>query len=94
MIVFARRISGPDGQFAGVVFATLATGRFDELLSAVELALESGVPSKLHVLNLLGRLVEQLPPAPVTTPQDLVLGVEPQANVIRYDSLREKRHAA
>jgi hypothetical protein len=27
-------------------------------------------------------------------PQDLVLGVEPQANVIRYDSLREKRHAA
>lgn len=66
----------------------------EAVLSAVELALESGVPSKLHVLNLLGRLVEQLPPAPVTTPQDLVLGVEPQANVIRYDSLREKRHAA
>ena len=66
----------------------------EAVLSAVELALESGVPSKLHVLNLLGRLVEPLPPAPVTTPQDLVLGVEPQANVTRYDSLREKRHAA
>jgi len=64
------------------------------VLSAVELALESGIPSKLHVMNLLGRLVELPPPAPVATPQDLVLGIEPQANVIRYDSLREKRHAA
>jgi hypothetical protein len=64
------------------------------VLSAVELALESGVPTKLHVLNLLSRLVELPPPAPITTPQDLVLNVEPQANVIRYDSLREKRHAA
>ena len=64
------------------------------VLSAVELALESGIPSKLHVMNLLGRLVELPPPAPVATPQDLVLGIEPQANVVRYDSLREKRHAA
>jgi len=64
------------------------------VLSAVELALESGIPSKLHVMNLLGRLVELPPPAPVATPQDLVLGIEPQANVIRYDSLRGKRHAA
>ena len=64
------------------------------VLSAVELALESGVPTKLHILNLLSRLVELPPPAPITTPQDLALNVEPQANVIRYDSLREKRHAA
>ena len=64
------------------------------VLSAVELALESGVPTKLHILNLLSRLVELPPPAPITTPQDLTLSVEPQANVIRYDSLREKRHAA
>ena len=64
------------------------------VLSAVELALESGIPSKLHVMNLLGRLVALPPPAPVATPQDLVLGIEPEANVIRYDSLREKRHAA
>jgi hypothetical protein len=41
-------------------------------------------------MNLLGRLVELPPPAPVATPQDLMLGIEPQANVIRYDSLREK----
>ncbi len=64
------------------------------VLSAVELALESGVPSKLHILNLLGRLVEMPAPAPITTPHDLMLSIEPQANVIRYDSLREKRHAA
>ena len=64
------------------------------VLSAVELALESGIPSKLHVMNLLGRLVELPPPAPVATPQDLMLGIEPEANVIRYDSLRGKRHAA
>jgi transposase len=64
------------------------------VLSAVELALESGIPTKLHVLNLLGRLIELPPPAPIATPQDLVLNTEPMANVIRYDSLREKRHAA
>ena len=39
------------------------------VLAAAELALESGAPSKQHVLNLLGRLVEAAPPAPVTTPQ-------------------------
>jgi len=66
----------------------------DAVLSAVELALESGVATKLHVLNVLGRLIEPPPPAPVTTPHDLVLKLEPQANVVRYDSLREKRHAA
>lgn len=64
------------------------------VLAAVELALECGAPSKPHILNLLGRLVESTPPAPITTPQDLALRMEPQANVIRYDSLREVRHAA
>mgnify|MGYP002074807944 FL=1 len=66
----------------------------EAVLSAVELALESGIPSKLHVLNLLGRLVELPQPAPVLTPQDMVLAVEPLANVVRYDGLREKYHAA
>ncbi len=66
----------------------------EAVLSAVELALESGIPTKLHVLNLLGRLIELPQPAPVLTPQDMALAVEPQANVVRYDSLREKRHAA
>jgi hypothetical protein len=68
----------------------------DELavLTAVELALESGAPSKQHVLNLLTRLTETAPPAPVNAPQALTLAVEPQANVDRYDELREVRDAA
>ena len=64
------------------------------VLTAVELALESGAPSKQHVLNLLGRLVEVAPPAPVNAPQALKLAVEPEANVSRYDQLRGNRHAA
>jgi len=64
------------------------------VLTAVELALESGAPSKQHVLNLLSRLIAETPPAPVIAPQALVLAVEPQANVSRYDGLREGNHAA
>ena len=64
------------------------------VLAAVELALESGAPSKQHILNLLGRLLDTAPPAPVDAPQALTLSVEPQANVERYDALREARHAA
>jgi transposase len=70
----------------------------DKVLAAVEQALDSGVPSKTHILNLLLRLLDHKPaPTPVTTPQALRLAVEPQANVLRYDSLRavkEVRHAS
>ena len=62
------------------------------VLTAVELALESGAPSKQHVLNLLGRLIAPLLPAPIQTPQTLLLSTEPQADVTRYDTLREGRH--
>lgn len=64
------------------------------VLTAVELALESGAPSKQHVLNMLSRLIEAAPPAPVSAPQALALGVEPEANVSRYDGLREVNRAA
>jgi hypothetical protein len=64
------------------------------VLTAVELALESAAPSKQHILNLLGRLIETAPPAPIDAPQALSLNVEPQANVERYDQLRGERHAA
>jgi transposase len=64
------------------------------VLAAVELALENGVPSKQHVLNLLKRLIEPAPPAPVDTPAHLTLVIEPQSNVSRYDQLREVLHAA
>ncbi len=59
------------------------------VLTAVELALEAGVPTKTHVLNVLHRLLDGKPPAPVVTaPQALRLVNEPQANVLRYDTLR------
>jgi hypothetical protein len=64
------------------------------VLTAVELALESGAPSKQNVLNLLARLLETAPPLPVDTPQALNLTIEPLANVDRYDQLRGARHAA
>jgi transposase len=65
------------------------------VLTAVELALEAGVPTKTHVLNVLHRLLDGKPPAPpVTSPQALRLVNEPQANVLRYDALRGKAQAA
>ncbi|MGH8114149.1 MAG: IS21 family transposase [Rhodanobacteraceae bacterium] len=69
---------------------------YDEqaVLAAVELALEAGVPSKQHVLNLLARLTGETPPAPVAAPPGLALKIAPTANVARYDTLRGGRHVA
>jgi hypothetical protein len=70
------------------------------VLTAVELALEGGVPTKTHVLNLLHRLIDgKTTGGPsVDTPQALTLQREPKANVERYDGLRAQiaggRHAS
>jgi len=69
------------------------------VLSAVELALEAGVPTKTHVLNLLHRLIDGKPVVlpTVDAPQALRLANEPKADVERYDALRETaetRHAS
>ena len=69
------------------------------VLTAVELALEAGAPTKTHILNLLHRLVDGKPmdTPPIMAPQALTLVTEPQANVERYDALRkvkEARHAS
>lgn len=66
------------------------------ILHAVELALEAGVATKTHVLNVLHRLIDgKAPPAaPIDAPQALRLTQEPKANVDRYDTLREIRHAS
>ena len=63
------------------------------VLSAVELAVECGNPSKEHVLNLLGRLTEEPAPKRIAVPRELMLNIEPQANVNRYDSLRRAHDA-
>ena len=72
------------------------------VLAAVELALDAGVPTKTHVLNVLHRLLDGTPltqiHAEVSTA--LQLTQEPQANVLRYDALRlarpikERRHVS
>jgi hypothetical protein len=70
------------------------------VLTAVELALTEGVPTKTHVLNLLHRLVDGkvIGVPPLDTPQALALHREPEANVERYDGLRAQiaggRHAS
>jgi hypothetical protein len=60
------------------------------VLCAVELALEAGVPTKTHILNILYRLVDGKPTSTVavSSPQALTVNLEPQANVERYDALR------
>jgi transposase len=65
------------------------------VLCAVELALEAGVPTKTHILNLLHRLLDGKPTSAdaIDTPQELSLRREPKANVARYDRLRMKENA-
>ena len=69
------------------------------MLTAVELALEAGAPTKTHILNLLHRLVDGKPidPPAVKPPNALALATEPRADVGRCDALRkarETRHAS
>lgn len=82
--------------------APVVTGRWAEILAlvlqhdeqavlcAVELALEAGVATKTHVLNVLYRLADgNAPPSPIDAPEALRLAQEPLANVQRYDGLRD-----
>src|SRR3546814_3685201 len=65
----------------------------EAVLTAVAMALDAGVPTKTHILNLLHRLLDGKPVTtpPVTAPQALRLVSEPMANVERYDALRGER---
>ena len=91
------RRPGGDREMAEILALVL---QHDEqaVLCAVELALEAGVATKTHVLNLLHRLIDgKAPPAsPIDAPQALRLAQEPLANVGRYDALRGGglRHAS
>jgi len=91
------RRAGGDREMAEILALVL---QHDEqaVLCAVELALEAGVATKTHVLNLLHRLTDgKAPPAsPIDAPQALRLAQEPLANVGRYDALRDGglRHAS
>jgi Mu transposase, C-terminal domain len=92
------RMPGGDREMVEILALVL---HHDEqaVLVAVELALEDGVPSKTHILNLLHRLLDDKPMTPpvVEAPQALALANEPRADAGRYDALRQgggTRHAS
>ncbi|EFO33334.1 transposase [Roseibium sp. TrichSKD4] len=68
------------------------------MLRAVDKALEAGVPTKTHILNLLHRLIDRKPTEhPEVDPRTLGMQTTPEANLNRYDGVRqagEKRHAS
>lgn len=81
-----------DRAMAKVLSAIPAHG-LEAVLVAVELVLESGVPSIEHMLNVLARLNQQ--PLPQQVETHLKLSEEPLADTTRYDSLgtQEASHA-
>jgi transposase len=68
------------------------------VLCAVEMALDAGAPTKVHIINLLHRLIDgkDSKVGRINPPQALSLHDEPKADVGRYDKLRRKgvRHAS
>ena len=102
-VLQAKMLRQPGGDREMVDILSLVLHHDEEaVLCAVEMALEAGVPTKTHVLNLLHRLVDSTPTSQpdVTPPAALSLSKEPEANVARYDGLRQaqstggKRHAS
>ena len=92
------RKEGGDREMVDILSLVLQHNE-DDVLCAVELALEAGVPTKTHILNLLHRLIDRRPTdhPEVDPPDALALQSTPEANVDRYDGLRqtkEKRHAS
>jgi transposase len=80
------RHSGGDRVMAQVLMGVSLHG-LEAVLVAVELALQSGLVSAEHVLNVLSRLQEQRAPEPPVTTM-LTLNTPPLANLHRYDALR------
>ena len=90
----STRLKRPGGDREMVEVLALVLHHDEQtVLCAVELALETGAPSKQHVINILNRLLETTAPARIDAPAGLSLIEEPQAHVDRYDHLREVTHA-
>jgi hypothetical protein len=82
---------GGDRVMAKVLAAVPKSG-LEAVLVAVELVLESGVPSAEHIENVLSRLTAA--PAPECAESHLELTEAPIIDTGRYDSLRaEVNHA-
>ncbi len=89
----ARLIKRPGGDREMVdVLALVLLHDEQRVEQAVALALESGEPSKQHILNCLSRLEEPERPQRLQPPPALKLVCEPVADTARYDSLRRARH--
>ncbi len=82
------RNPGGDRVMAQVLAAVPEHG-LDAVLVAVEMALESGRPSGDHVLNVLARLKSAPLPGPGEVTTKVSIDEPPEANVNRYDELRE-----
>jgi transposase len=81
---------GGDREMADVLALVL---HHDEALveRAVRETLDTGVVTKTHILNRLGRLLDRRAPT-LTPPPALILSDEPRADTERYDHLREGSH--
>jgi transposase len=89
----ARLIKRPGGDREIVdILALVLLHDEQQVERAVAKALESGEPSKQHVLNCLSRLAEPSRPAPLKPPPALKLVTEPEANTARYDQLRRNNN--
>jgi transposase len=88
-----RLLKRPGGDREMVDILALVLLHDEQLVErAVIRALESGEPSKQHVLNCLSRLAEPSRPLPLNPPPALKLVTEPEANTARYDQLRRTHH--
>lgn len=92
------RKEGGDREMVDILSLVLQHNE-EDVLRAVDKALEAGVPTKTHILNLLHRLIDRKPTEhpEVDPPDALALQTTLEANLNRYDGLRqagEKRHAS
>ena len=85
------RRTGGDREMVDILALVLLHDE-QQVEQAVAKALESGEPSKQHVLNCLSRLEEPSRPQPLNPPPALKLVTEPEANTARYDQLRRTHH--
>jgi len=89
----SRLIKRPGGDREIVDILALVLLHDEQLVEqAVVRALESGEPSKQHVLNCLSRLEEPPRPEPLKPPPALKLANEPKADTARYDKLRSTHY--
>lgn len=91
--------ASPAGQWMVDILSLVLHHDESAVLRAVELALEAGVPTKTHILNLLHRLIDpkRTDQPEIDPPDALALETAPMANVDRYDDLRQaggKRNAS